>query len=207
MFKVVLKDEHFLGKGSHKKCFLHPNNTNQCIKIPYTTAGEKDLLRELAYIKVMHKKKKDYSILPEYFGAIETNLGTGHVYELITDFDGSKSKTLEDFLKDDNLLEENFEMIVQLLKDLKYTLVDNQIITMGIWPENIILQYGGGTNSTGYRLRIINDMGSAALIPLEYYLGFIAKIRINKRWSRFINTLRKFYASPMVNRLADRINI
>lgn len=65
----------------------------------------------------------------------------------------------------------------------------------------------GGTNSTGYRLCIINDMGSAALIPLEYYLGFVAKIRINKRWSRFINTLRKFYASPVVNKLADRINI
>ena len=202
---IKLVDEvHFIGKGSHKKCYVNPDNQKQCIKVPYTKLGEKDLKRELDYIKVMRRKNKDYTVLPYYYGSVETNLGIGHVYELITDFDGSQSKTLEDYCKDDQLLEENLDLLVALLKNLKQTLLDNEIITMGIWPENIIVQYGGA-NSSDYRLRVINDMGSANLIPLEYYFSFFAKKKINKRWIRFIGTLRQFYGTQMVNKLADRI--
>lgn len=201
---IILSEDLFLGKGSHKKCYKYPKESNKCIKIPYTIPGKKDLERELTYLKVLQRKNKNYSVLPHYFGHTETNLGTGHIYELITDYDGSPSKTLEDYCKNNSLLEKDFNLLVMLLKELKQNLLDNEIITMGIWPENIIVQYGGA-DSTDYKLRIINDMGSAALIPLEYYFSFVAKKRINKRWSRFTDTLKEHYGSPLVNKLAEQI--
>ena len=145
----------------------------------------------------------DKSALPEYYGAVETTLGIGHVYEFITNYDGSPCKTLESFLDNEEILTENYDMLRKELLNFKIYLLANRIITMGLFPENILFQKDGkGT----YVIRLVNDMGSAALIPLEYYIGFIARIRINKRWNRFIQYLKSAYAnSKMVLKLADDI--
>lgn len=138
-----LSEKLFLGKGTHKKCYLHPEDSSKCIKMAYTYEGEDDLQRELRYLKVLRRKGKNYSVLPRYYGAVETNLGKGHVYEHIINFDGSKCKTLEDFLENENLVKENFAMLADKLCQLKKQLMENEIITMGLFPENIIVQVGG----------------------------------------------------------------
>ena len=40
-------------------------------------------------------------------------------------------------------------------------------------------------------VRIVNDMGSAALIPLEYYFSFVAKKRIKKRYWKCIPMIQR----------------
>lgn len=44
--KTILKldDSLFYGKGSHKKCFIHPENTNLCIKVAYNKGGTKGFI-------------------------------------------------------------------------------------------------------------------------------------------------------------------
>ncbi|MDO4920618.1 MAG: YrbL family protein [Phascolarctobacterium sp.] len=138
-----LSEELFLGKGTHKKCYLHPEDSSKCIKMAYTYEGEDDLQRELRYLKVLRRKGKNYSVLPRYYGAVATNLGEGHVYEYLVNFDGSKCRTLEDFLEDEQMLSEHFELLVAKLRQLKTDLLNNEIITMGLFPENIIVQAGG----------------------------------------------------------------
>lgn len=125
------------------------------------------------------------------------------MYEFIINHDGSSCKTLEDFLNDEEVLKENYNMLHQALLNLKAYLLENGIITMGLFPENILFQ----KNDKGiYVIRLVNDMGSAALIPLEYYIGFIARIRINKRWNRFIQYLKSAYSDKkIVLKLADEI--
>lgn len=44
-----------------------------------------------------------------------------------------------------------------------------------------------------YTFRLINDMGSAALIPLEYVFDFIAKIRVEKRWRQFLDRINRHH--------------
>ena len=95
---LQLDDTLLYGQGSHKKCFLHPHNKNLCIKLAYNRGGQKDLLREINYIDVLNRRHKDYSILPQYFGKVNTNLGTGYVFEIIRDYNGNKTQTLEDFI-------------------------------------------------------------------------------------------------------------
>lgn len=65
---ILLDEKDFLGKGSHKKCYKHPNDSSKCIKMAYSDEGWKDLKRELEYIKIMNQKCKDYSVLPKYYG-------------------------------------------------------------------------------------------------------------------------------------------
>lgn len=199
---ITLNEADFLGKGSHKKCYKHPDDSTKCIKMSYSDEGWKDLKRELEYIKVMKRKAKNYDVLPKYYGGVKTNLGEGFVYDFIANYDGSSCITLESVIENDELFSDMYDELVKQLKELKITLVENEIITMGLWPENIIIQY---IDKDNFRLRIINDMGSAALIPLEYYFSYVAKLRVKKRWTRFLATLKTHYGSELVDKLVEEI--
>ena len=199
---IQLDDSLLYGQGSHKKCFLHPHNKNLCIKIAYNEGGQKDLIREINYIDVLKRRHKDYSILPKYYGKVNTNLGTGYVFEIIRDYNNSRTQTLEDFITDLNLFSQNYSLIVRLLKELKEKLYKNEIITMVLFPENILFQK---TDENTYRVRIVNDMGSAVLIPLEYHFKYFAHTKILRRWKMFLDVLRNKYASHLSEKLIEEI--
>ena len=200
---IQLDDSLLYGQGSHKKCFLHPHNKNLCIKIAYNEGGQKDLIREINYIDVLKRRHKDYSILPKYFGKVNTNLGTGYVFEIIRDYNNSRTQTLEDFITDLNLFSQNYSLIVRLLKELKEKLYKNEIITMVLFPENILFQK---TDENTYRVRIVNDMGSAVLIPLEYHFKYFAHTKILRRWKMFLDVLRSSkYYSNLSDKLIEEI--
>lgn len=203
MSKLIELDENkYYGKGTHKKCFLHPENEDLCIKVAYNRGGQTDLQREINYLKILNKRNKDYSILPRYYGTVATNLGTGYVFELIKDFDGKKSLTLEDVLRNNTLFIILFNTIKILLISLKDTLLKNEIITMGIFPENIILQR---TSASDFRIRIVNDMGSGVLIPLEYHFSYFAKTKVLRRWNEFIQTLSTQFNGHLIQNLIKEI--
>lgn len=199
---IQLDDSLLYGQGSHKKCFLHPHNKNLCIKIAYNEGGQKDLIREINYIDVLKRRHKDYSILPKYFGKVNTNLGTGYVFEIIRDYNNGRTQTLEDFITDLNLFSQNYSLIVRLLKELKEKLYKNEIITMVLFPENILFQK---TDENTYRVRIVNDMDSAVLIPLEYHFKYFAHTKILRRWKMFLEVLRNKYASHLSEKLIEEI--
>lgn len=199
---IQLDDSLLYGQGSHKKCFLHPHNKNLCIKIAYNEGGQKDLIREINYIDVLKRRHKDYSILPKYFGKVNTNLGTGYVFEIIRDYNNGRTQTLEDFITDLNLFSQNYSLIVRLLKELKEKLYKNEIITIVLFPENILFQK---TDENTYRVRIVNDMGSAVLIPLEYHFKYFAHTKILRRWKMFLEVLRNKYASHLSEKLIEEI--
>ena len=67
---IQLNKDKFYGKGTHKKCFIHPQDANLCIKIPYNEGGKIDLLREIKYLDILKNRNKDYSILPKYYGEV-----------------------------------------------------------------------------------------------------------------------------------------
>ena len=195
---IHLDKNSFYGKGTHKKCFVHPSNSKLCIKIAYNSGGQKDLLREINYLKVLQRRKKDYSILPQYYGEVKTNLGTGYVYELIRDYDNAQSLTLEDILTNQNLFNTMFETVKNMLLFLKTSLLKNEIITMGLFPENIIFQK---TAPDKYNIRLVNDMGSGVLIPLEYHFHYFAKAKVERRWQEFLNTLKNNYNFELTAKL------
>lgn len=124
------------------------------------------------------------------------------MYDFITNYDGTKCITLEDVIRDETLFLKTFDVLALKLIELKSILLKNEIITMGLWPENIIIQY---VDKDNFRLRVINDMGSAALIPLEYYFSYVAKLRVRKRWNRFLGTLKTNYGSKLVDKLVEEI--
>ena len=205
--EITLSPELFVGHGLHKECYRYPGNPGLCIKVAYNEEGISDLVREIGYFKSLSHKNLDYSVLPAYYGPVKTDKGEGHVFEFITDYDGSLCLTVEDILKDAALSEKHFDFLVKDLKKLHRNLLDNRIITMGLFPENIIIQY---TAPDKRRLRVVNDVGCGTFIPLSYYFDVVARNHIEKRWQRFTQHLADqhragLFPSPLVPELADRI--
>lgn len=50
---IIVSEDLFIGKGSHKKCYKHPSDDSKCIKFPYTEDGKKDLEREIKYQHIL----------------------------------------------------------------------------------------------------------------------------------------------------------
>jgi len=94
--------KHFV---SHNRlychCYQHPTNEEQCIKVPSDNKKAKKRLKaDLSYYKKLHAKQTDMQYIANYFGTINTNLGTGYIYQCIKDYDGTISKTLRSYLEE-----------------------------------------------------------------------------------------------------------
>ena len=136
---IRLSAETPLGTGRHRKCYAHPDDAQRCIKIVYNggQGGDKETQRELKYYAHLSRYLKDWSGIPRYYGTVETDCGTGYVYDVIADYDGKPSITLTEFAKQCRY-EDDFAVLRQLLKKLKRYLRDNHIVTMTLKPQNVL---------------------------------------------------------------------
>ncbi|MCR4877359.1 MAG: PhoP regulatory network YrbL family protein, partial [Clostridiales bacterium] len=85
---VYLTEELLIGKGGRKDVYINPKNPAQCIKINARDAGDHR-------VEMNYRRSREIRNLPpsglmvSYFGSVETNLGTGYVFERIVDYDGT----------------------------------------------------------------------------------------------------------------------
>ncbi|MDR2099719.1 MAG: hypothetical protein LBP40_02675 [Campylobacteraceae bacterium] len=199
---VVLGDEYFVGQGLAKQCFVYPKNDALCVKIPYNEGGVLEIKRELKYINMLRKRGVECDILPIYYGEISTNMGIGHLFWLVRDYDGKISQSLYYYLKSNIILEANFTSLLIALKELKEKILANEIITMGLFAGNFLCKR---ESENTLKIILINDLGSAALIPIEYWFSFAARARVKRKWKKFIDYLSKKYTNPLVHELIEQI--
>lgn len=184
MNTVHLSEDLLLGTGAHRKCYRHPSNENQCIKIIYNLedGGEKEIIRELKFYREMSLRLKDWTSITKYYGQIHTNLGVGYLYDNIKNKDGSASPTLTDYLS----MKGASETLESALLSLYNYLKNNKIPTMTIKPQNVLCQMNG---EDIVKLVIVDNLGESTLIPLSKISIMIFNQRLNKKWSHFIQSV------------------
>lgn len=186
---LTLTDDNFIAKGSHKSCFRHPAFPTRCIKVPYNGAGKVDLNREIFYLTHILKKRGPQSgILPRYYGKVQTDLGEGHVFDLVCDYDGKVSQSIEKLLAQNTLPDAQLTQLKDALLQLRDRMLAYRVISMSIYPENILYQK---LNEHDFRLMFINDMGSGSSLAFEYFLPFMAQAKIKRYWNRFVASWQK----------------
>jgi len=170
-----------IGKGRHRECYRHPENNHLCIKV-VVAGGAKEGHRERRYYRHLKKRGICWDMIPEWHGDIETNLGSGSVFDLILNQDGSVSKTLEYYVSSNEKTEAHFDGLSRSLYLLKDYLLQQRIITMTLKPKNILCQKG----RTGIsRLFVVDNIGNSDFIPICNYSKYFAKNKIARRWKHF----------------------
>lgn len=134
---VNIEKSGLVGTGHHRECYRHPENKDLCIKI-VVSGNDKEHRRERKYYRRLEKRGGSWDMIPRYYGDIETNMGSGSVFDLVLDYDGATSKTLKHYLLSNKRTEANYSRLSNALDLLKDNLLQQQIITMTLKPKNIL---------------------------------------------------------------------
>ncbi|MBS7328896.1 MAG: hypothetical protein KIG68_09175 [Oxalobacter sp.] len=186
------------GTGAHRKCFPHPDNPDRCIKVIYnpSTSARKEIVRELKYYEVLNHSLKDWSGVPRYYGQVQTDIGTGYVYDLIKNYDGTPAVTLEKMMQECETFEDA-QKILGIFRSLKQYLHDNEIQTLPLQSYNILCQK---TGTDEYRPVACDNLGERAGIPLSRWFTFLCHRKQERRWKVFMTT-------PSVKAFLEKFNI
>ena len=187
---LTLESSSLIGRGLRRECYFHPEDENKCIKV--VVAGDhKETAREQSYYRLLEKRNISWKMLARFYGNIETNRGEGAVFELIRDYHGDVSKTLEVYLSAQIKTDFNYQELSRLLPLLKQYLLKWKIVTMTIKPQNVVYQK---INPTQGKLVVIDNVGNSDFIPICNYLNSFAIRKIRRKWQRFEDSLSKDYA-------------
>lgn len=186
---LVLTEDLFISKGAHKKCYEHPMDKTLVVKILFQTP-DIDLDKELKYRKVLKARNKYTSLLPKYLGEVKTNLGTGYVFERCCDYDGKTSLTIKEFISSKPAEPQHIEDVIQVILKFREMYFQEKIVTSDMDPANFMIQR---LSKDRYTIKIIDNIGTPVMIPLAYYIDYIATKRAKKYWSRFLYYLARVF--------------
>ncbi|MBR3746860.1 MAG: hypothetical protein IKN27_07865 [Selenomonadaceae bacterium] len=203
MEKIILTDDLFLGDGNHKIVYAHPTDKNLCVKL-LRTPDDPDFAKEMRYRKALGKRADSMTLLTKYFGEVETNKGTGYLFERVIDFDGKSSPTMLNVLADAFVYRDTVPDTEKLLLEFKKKYFDERFLLAGVDPDNYLVQK---ISPTERRVRVIDNIGIATFVPLPYYFDYFALKRGKKYWRRFVELIRtdygKIFSQEFLNKLAE----
>lgn len=187
---ICLSDKLFIAKGAHKAVYKHPSDSRYCIKVTFTFR-DTDIERELLYRKALEIRKKKLSLLPEYFGTVETDLGLGYIFEYITDFDNQSSLELKSVFEKNLDVRELFRVSpLEFVRNFRDMLLAQKIVVSDVDPANFMVQR---LSADRFTFKVVDNIGSPVMFPLAYYFDFVAERRIKKYWNRFIDECKQHY--------------
>jgi len=179
------KEDLHIASGAYVHCYRHPDDPNLCIKvITSNPKAAKRLRTDISYYHKIHSQKKDLSQVSDMLGSCLTDLGPGHLYECITDADGSVSKTLGHYITEHP---EMLNEVIAALRELAHYLLKNRILISDLHVKNILLRITPGTPPTAI---IVDGIGDKVAITLLNHIGSLVDAKIARRWGRFLRYLQ-----------------
>lgn len=191
---ITLNESLYIAEGLIRKCYKHPTDENLCIKVcKLEDRAQNRFKKEIIYLTKIQKKQKNNIPYSRYLGTVETNLGTGHLYDLICDEATNElSKTLEFYLKNDNdeLFQKKLEKAVFKLKD---DMIHHKVFSNDLFSRNICCKIH---KDDSIELIIVDGMGHRDFIPLADHITHFAKKKVNRWFEK-----SDFYTNGKVHRI------
>ena len=180
---IKIDKSALIGKGHHRAVYIHPEKPQLCIKVIIDSHFQaQQIEREKAYYRHLQRRGISWEMIPKYHGDIDTDMGVGSLFDLITDSDGSVSHTLDYYLESDDQIETHYEQLLPAMQRLKDYLLQYRVITMTLADRNIACQQ---TQTGELTLFVIDNIGNADYIPVCSHIGYLARKKIHRRWQRF----------------------
>ncbi len=186
---VILESSQLIDRGLRRECYFHPDDESKCIKV-VVVGDHKETVREQSYYRLLDSRNISWNMLARFYGSIETNRGKGAVFELIRDYTGEVSKTLEHYFSVNTGSHLNYQTLTRSLPLLKEYLLQWKIVTMSIKPQNIVYKRISAHEAD---LVVIDNVGNSDFIPICDYVDFMAVRKIKRKWQRFEDSLAKDY--------------
>ena len=132
-----LSNAVLIGKGTHKKCFVHPQDPSLCVKVAYNELGKRDLNREVKYLSGGYRRKHISTILPRFYGTVQTSLGEGYVVDFLKNADDTPCLSLKTWLETAAANAQLDSLIQQAMLVLKQKIREEQVLCLAIYFKKI----------------------------------------------------------------------
>ena len=180
-------------EGGNRRCFVHPNNPNRCLKVIHSGLLERIIKNKPWYKKLRSSESFDDNLrerdaynqkalrndnsetwkhLAKWYGMVETTIGAASETELIKN-ENLVAETLESYLFANGLTDE-IKLSIEQFHDW---LRKNLILTKNLIPHNLVLK----RVNNNIIIKIVDGLGSQAFIPLPDYSNFFAKRYVERR--------------------------
>lgn len=188
---ITLDESLYIGKGWHKRTYLHPQDPHKCIKIVYRLPMD-DVTRELRYRELLEKRNQHPPMLTNYYGTVETNQGLGYIYEFVRDYDGKPSVSVRHILEKANTSpsQENIALKDRVMVKFKQDLFQNPILITDIDPENFMVQW---TGPDSFQIRCIDNIGAHSKYPIGLYVPALLVKKLKKKWQYLEDNQHTFF--------------
>ena len=182
---ITLHEDLLIERGSERSCYRHPELPNRCIKIidKHSRRTDARIRRELKYIKRYKRSPKPLEIIPCHYGKIQTNLGLGHQFELILDYDGSISNKLSNYIKENGTSDYIYKKIV----DTYQRFLDSNAVASDLHPGNLLVQE---KQNHEHELIMIDGFGNSDFLKICDYSKFFTKKKLIRKFKRMLTNIK-----------------
>ncbi len=182
-------------RGGNRLCFVHPGDSNRCIKVlrsdrlPAIKRSEKSFPKNLksldafddnAQEMVVYEKiqkcigESAFELIPRCYGYLDTNLGAGLCSDMIRDDDGQIAITLKQYLWQYGKTAE----ILLCIEQFGQRWQELGMPSRNLLLHNIVIQCRNGVPD---RLYVIDGLGWSDLFPIGYLLPSQARRKAGKK--------------------------
>ena len=184
---LSLDESLLIGIGRDRACYQHPTTPSLCIKV--ALKAEKQSIRERNYLKFLKKKNRDLTYISQYMGTLDTNLGKGHVFELVRDEKNNIAPTLKTAIQNKHIECHEVEELVNQLKTYLYT---QSICAYDLSPNNIVVVKNSNSK---WSLKIIDGIGISQPNPFIIHFKTLTHKVLDKSFKRLKRKIRTSYNS------------
>jgi len=175
-----------IGTGPRRYCYQYPGCSEYCLKIPKPRKnGYLQQKREVKYYRQLARRNAPTERITRFHGCVEKKLGTGNIYDLIGDNDGSIAKQFIEYLK--QYPERKSEYFVMLDVFENY-LFENRVIFYDLSLWNILCRKSENGSLEPF---IIDGVGDVVAIPILNLSTRLVKQKQQRRWIRMIRKIEK----------------
>jgi hypothetical protein len=205
---LALDSKMEIGRGEDRVVYAHPDDSSKCIKMArksfgkdYVISGLHDRIYYLSrgcdtryfdynYIDVLYAEQLKgrggdelFAHIPRCYGEVETNIGTGVLWQRIQNYDGSDCITLKTLFRSEGMLGENEKEIVRETLNTFFEWQLNNCIMLRemAYTNTLICEVRPGT----YKLYHIDAIGCVDLVPLAEHWRFFCGLRVQSKIRSF----------------------
>lgn len=193
-----------IGRGGHKHVYHHPEDSHKCVKLMFES-HDGEMRHELTYRKVLKLRNRTLSMLPQYFGVVETNMGKGYCFEKIVNFDSTPgfeiTKVLSQPKKVEDLLNTRVEDILMKFRTMIF---EQKLVVRNIDAWNFMIQR---TSPQTYTIRAVDNLGIVGPFSLAYLSDYLAVRRLKKQWNYFLYIHSRRFPNGLPAELAERLKV
>lgn len=217
---ISLKGLPPIGAGEDRVVFQDPTDNTKCIKISridfgkefrpngfneilyWICRGGQNKYFDFNYVDVMsaeillkNESADTFKHLPRCYGYVETDLGPGVSWDMISNPDGTPCRSLRDYKVNPALINDMEKKRLWLALEEFFSWQQNNLIMLRelAFINTLVQEEGEGK----LKLYHIDAIGCADLIPLAKYSTLVRRLRIMNKVYRFRRRMEAWLGKPV----------